>query len=46
MVSEVDSSEKAVAVFLALLEAIRWGFVKAEQLNNNDLIKIEKNYEQ
>ncbi len=46
LVSEVDSSEKAVAVFLALLEAIRWGFVKAEQLNNNDLIKIEKNYEQ
>ena len=46
LVSEVDSSEKAVAVFLALLEAIRWGFVKAEQLNNNELIKIEKNYEQ
>ena len=44
LVSEVDSSEKAVAVFLALLEAIRWGFVKAEQLNNYDLIKIEKNY--
>ena len=46
LASEVETSEQAVAIFLALLEAIRWGFVKAEQVNNNDLIKIEKNYEE
>ena len=46
LASEVETSEKAVAIFLALLEAIRWGFVKAEQVNNNELIKIEKNYEE
>ena len=46
LVSEVETSEQAVAIFLALLEAIRWGFVKAEQVNNNELIRIEKNYEE
>ena len=46
LASEVETSEQAVAIFLALLEAIRWGFVKAEQINNNELIKIEKNYEE
>ena len=45
LASEVETSEQAVAI-LALLEAIRWGFVKAEQVNNNELIKIEKNYEE
>ena len=45
LASEVQTSEQAVAIFLALLEAIRWGFVKAEQVKNNELIKIEKNYE-
>jgi len=46
LASEVETSEQAVAIFLALLEAIRWAFVKAEQVNNNELIKIEKNYEE
>ena len=46
LASEVETSEQAVAIFLALLEAIRWGFVKAEQVNNNELIMIEKNYEE
>ena len=46
LASEVETSEQAVAIFLALLEAIRWGFVKAEQVNNNELIRIEKNYEE
>ena len=46
LASEVETSEQAVAIFLALLEAIRWGFVKAEQVNDNELIKIEKNYEE
>ena len=46
LASEVETSEQAVAIFLALLEAIRWGFVKAEQVNNNEFIRIEKNYEE
>ena len=46
LASEVETSEQAVAIFLALLEAIRWGFVKAEQVNDNELIRIEKNYEE
>ena len=46
LASEVETSEQVVAIFLALLEAIRWGFVKAEQVNNNELIRIEKNYEE
>ena len=46
LASEVETSEQVVAIFLALLEAIRWGFVKAEQINNNELIRIEKNYEE
>ena len=45
LVSTVDSSQEAVAFFLALLEAVRWGFIKAEQTNINKEIIIEKNYE-
>ena len=33
LLSTVDSSQEAVAFFLALLEAVRWGFIKAEQTN-------------
>jgi len=43
MIKELKTSQEAIAFFLALLESIRWGFVKAEQ-NEND-ITIEKNYE-
>lgn len=43
ILNEVDTEKEAIAFFLALLEAVRWGFVKASQ--NNDGIKIEKNYE-
>ena len=46
LLSTVDSSQEAVAFFLALLEAVRWGFIKAEQTNINKDIIIEKNYEQ
>ena len=45
LVSSVNSSQEAVAFFLALLEAVRWGFIKAEQTNVNKEIIIEKNYE-
>jgi len=45
LLSTVDSSQEAVAFFLALLEAVRWGFIKAEQTNVNKNIIIEKNYE-
>ena len=45
LLSTVDSSQEAVAFFLALLEAVRWGFIKAEQTNVNKDIIIEKNYE-
>lgn len=45
LVSSVNSSQEAVAFFLALLEAVRWGFIKAEQTNGNKEIIIEKNYE-
>ena len=45
LLSTVDSSQEAVAFFLALLEAVRWGFIKAEQTNINKDIIIEKNYE-
>ena len=41
--NEVNTEKEAIAFFLALLEAVRWGFVKASQ--NDDGIKIEKNYE-
>ena len=40
IINELDTTEEAVAFFLALLEAIRWGFVKAEQESNG--INIEK----
>ena len=40
IINEVDTTEEAVAFFLALLEAVRWGFVKAEQESNG--INIEK----
>ena len=43
ILNEVDNKKEAIAFFLALLEAVRWGFVKASQ--NDDGIKIEKNYE-
>ena len=40
IINELDTTEEAVAFFLALLEAVRWGFVKAEQELNG--INIEK----
>ena len=43
ILNEVNTEKEAVAFFLALLEAVRWGFVRASQ--NDDGIKIEKNYE-
>jgi len=43
ILNEVNTEKEAIAFFLALLEAVRWGFVKASQ--NDDVIKIEKNYE-
>ena len=43
ILNDVKSEKEAVAFFLALLEAVRWGFVKASQ--NDEGIKIEKNYE-
>ena len=39
IINELDTTEEAVAFFLALLEAVRWGFVKAEQESNG--INIE-----
>ena len=43
ILNEVNTEKEAIAFFLALLEAVRWGFVKASQ--NDEGIKIEKNYE-
>ena len=43
IVNNLDSEKEAIAFFLALLEAVRWGFIKADQ--ENESIKIEKNYE-
>ena len=43
ILNEVNTEKEAIAFFLALLEAVRWGFVKASQ--NDWGIKIEKNYE-
>ena len=43
ILNEVNTEKQAIAFFLALLEAVRWGFVKASQ--NDEGIKIEKNYE-
>ena len=41
LVSGVDTTEKAIAFFLALLETIKWGFIKEEQTNNKNEINIE-----
>ena len=43
ILNEVNTEKEAIAFFLALLEAVRWGLVKASQ--NDDGIKIKKNYE-
>ena len=43
ILNEVNTEKEAIAFFLALLEAVRWGFIKASQ--NDEGIKIEKNYE-
>ena len=45
LVLGVKTTEEAVAFFLALLETIKWGFIKAEQDNIDKEINIEKNYE-
>ena len=43
IINDLNSEKEAIAFFLALLEAVRWGFIKANQ--DNESIKIEKNYE-
>ena len=43
ILNDLNTEKEAIAFFLALLEAVRWGFVKASQ--NDEGIKIEKNYE-
>jgi segregation and condensation protein A len=43
IVNDLNTEKEAIAFFLALLEAVRWGFIKAKQ--DNESIKIEKNYE-
>ena len=40
ILNEVNTEKEAIAFFLALLEAVRWGFVKASQ--NDEGIKIAK----
>tara|TARA_B100000700_G_scaffold69688_1_gene77260 strand:- start:1736 stop:2443 length:708 start_codon:yes stop_codon:yes gene_type:complete len=45
LVMGVKTSEEAVAFFLALLETVKWGFIKADQDNIDREINIEKNYE-
>jgi len=45
LVLGVNTTEEAVAFFLALLETIKWGFIKADQDNIDREINIEKNYE-
>ena len=39
IINKLNTTEEAVAFFLALLEAVRWGFVKAEQQSNSINIK-------
>ena len=39
LIDKLNSKEEAVAFFLALLEAVRWGFIKAEQESNSINIK-------
>ena len=43
ILNDVKSEKEAIAYFLALLEVVKWGFVKASQ--DNEGINIEKNYE-
>ena len=43
IINDLHSEKQAIAFFLALLEAVRWGFIKANQ--NSESITIEKNYE-
>ena len=43
ILNDLNTEKEAIAFFLALLEAVKWGFVKASQNDNG--IKIEKNYE-
>jgi len=43
IINDLHSEKQAIAFFLALLEAVRWGFIKANQ--NSESIIIEKNYE-
>ncbi len=45
LVLGVKTTEEAVAFFLALLETVKWGLIKAEQDNIDREINIEKNYE-
>ena len=45
LVLGVKTAEEAVAFFLALLETVKWGFIKADQDNIDREINIEKNYE-
>ena len=45
LVLGVKTTEEAVAFFLALLETIKWGLIKADQDNIDKEINIEKNYE-
>ena len=43
IVNDLNTEKEAIAFFLALLEAVRWGLIKANQ--NGESITIEKNYE-
>ncbi len=45
LVLGVKTTEEAVAFFLALLETVKWGLIKADQDNIDKEINIEKNYE-
>ena len=45
LVLGVKTTEEAVAFFSALLETIKWGFIKADQDNIDKEINIEKSYE-
>ena len=45
LVLGVKTAEEAVAFFLALLETVKWGFIKADQDIIDREINIEKNYE-
>ena len=45
LVLGVETTEEAVAFFLALLETIKWGLIKANQDNIDRDINIEKKYE-